>query len=381
MYQNKKKLLGLSLDQLRQIAKELDMPAFTGNQIAKWLYTRHVTDINQMTDLSKANRERLANLYEIGNQPPINKQASIDGTVKYLFPTQNGLCVETVFIPELKIDANGESQGDRATLCISSQIGCKMGCTFCQTGKQGFQGNLTTTDILNQIYALPEREQLTNIVMMGQGEPLDNIDNVLQATEIMTATWGYQWSPKRITVSTVGIKRGLQKFLEKSQCHLAISLHSPYPEQRASIMPAEHSMGIQQIVELLRQYDFSHQRRLSFEYILFGGLNDSKAHAKEIVKLLQGLDCRINLIKFHQLETTFAGQSQKQSQKQSLPQWGEVGGGSQVPNVNLPPTNVEQIENFRNYLTTHGIFTTIRASRGQDIDAACGMLSSKQINK
>ena len=340
MYQNKKKLLGLSLDQLRQIAKELDMPAFTGNQIAKWLYTRHVTDINQMTDLSKANRERLANLYEIGNQPPINKQASIDGTVKYLFPTQNGLCVETVFIPE----------NDRATLCISSQIGCKMGCTFCQTGKQGFQGNLTTTDILNQIYALPEREQLTNIVMMGQGEPLDNIDNVLQATEIMTATWGYQWSPKRITVSTVGIKRGLQKFLEKSQCHLAISLHSPYPEQRASIMPAEHSMGIQQIVELLRQYDFSHQRRLSFEYILFGGLNDSKAHAKEIVKLLQGIDCRINLIKYH---TT--------------------------PNVNLPPTNVEQIENFRNYLTTHGIFTTIRASRGQDIDAACGMLSSKQV--
>ena len=224
-----------------------------------------------------------------------------------------------------------------------------MNCLFCQTGKQGFEGNLTASDIVNQIYSLPERDKLTNIVFMGQGEPMDNLDNVLRSTEILTAAWGYAWSPKRITVSSVGIKGKLRRFIEESECHLAISLHSPLHEQRAMLMPAEKAMPISEVVEMLRGYDFSHQRRLSFEYIVFGGLNDSKAHAREIVKLLNGLDCRINLIRFHQ-----------------------------IPGVGLHGADEERMTAFRDYLTAHGLFTTIRASRGQDIYAACGLLSTAE---
>ncbi len=333
----KKALLGMTLAQLKQTASALGMPAFAGAQIAKWLYTQHVGDISEMTNLSKRNRERLAEEYEVGAMPPAFSQTSADGTIKYLFPTDGGRQVETVFIPD----------GDRATLCVSCQVGCKMNCLFCQTGKQGFEGQLSVRDILNQVYALPERERLTNIVFMGQGEPMDNLDNVLQATEILTADYAYAWSPRRITVSSVGIKHKLQRFLDESECHVAISLHSPIPEQRATLMPAERGMGIQEVVELLRGYDFSHQRRLSFEYIVFGGVNDTPLHARELVKLLRGLDCRVNLIRFHQ-----------------------------IPGVDLHGAPEERMTSLRDYLTGHGLFTTIRASRGQDIYAACGLLST-----
>lgn len=330
-------LLGKSLAELKEVAKSLGMPAFAGGQMAKWLYVKHVMDIDGMTDISKGNRELLKERYTIGCMPPAESQRSVDGTVKYLFPTSSGKFVETVYIPD----------NDRATLCVSSQVGCKMNCLFCQTGKQGFEGNLTAADILNQIYSLPERETLTNIVFMGQGEPMDNLDNVLKATEALTAAWGYAWSPKRITVSSVGIKNKLKRFIEESECHVAISLHSPIHEQRAILMPAEKAMPIADVVEMLRNYDFSHQRRLSFEYIVFGGVNDSPMHAREIIKLLKGLDCRINLIRFHQ-----------------------------IPGVDLHGADDSRMEAFRDYLTGHGVFTTIRASRGQDIYAACGLLST-----
>ena len=290
-----------------------------------------------MTNISKANREKLAAAYAVGCKDPIDAQYSKDGTVKYLFPTESGKFVETVYIPE----------DDRATLCVSSQVGCKMNCLFCQTGKQGFEGSLTATDILNQVYSLPERDKLTNIVFMGQGEPMDNLDNVLRATEILTAGFGYGWSPKRITVSSVGVKGKLKRFLEESDCHVAISMHSPLHEQRSALMPAERGMSIESIVGLLANYDFSHQRRLSFEYIVFKDVNDSEAHAKAIVRLLKGLDCRINLIRFHP-----------------------------IPNTPLQGVDDRKMEVFRNYLTQHGVFTTIRASRGQDIFAACGLLST-----
>ncbi len=333
----KKSLLGLSLGELKDVAKSLGMPAFTGGQMAKWLYSKHVSSIDELTDISKANREKLKEQYVIGCLEPSDCQKSEDGTVKYLFPTDAGKYVETVYIPEK----------DRATLCVSSQVGCKMNCLFCQTGKQGFEGSLTAKDILNQIYSLPEREKLTNIVFMGQGEPMDNLDNVLKATEILTADYAYAWSPKRITVSSVGIKSRLKRFIEESECHLAISLHSPIHEQRAMLMPAEKAMPIAEIVEMLHDYDFSHQRRLSFEYIVFGGFNDSTTHARELVKLLKGLDCRVNLIRFHQ-----------------------------IPGVDLHGADDKRMESLRDYLTSHGVFTTIRASRGQDIKAACGLLST-----
>ena len=337
MKSEKKYLLGMTLGELKEAAKTLGMPAFTGGQIAKWLYTQHVKSIDEMTNISKANREKLAAEYEIGCKEPSDAQHSKDGTIKYLFPTDSGKFVETVYIPE----------EDRATLCVSSQIGCKMNCLFCQTGKQGFEGNLSATDILNQIYSLPERDKLTNIVFMGQGEPMDNLDNVLRTTEVLTADFGYAWSPKRITVSSVGIKGKLKRFLEESNCHVAISMHSPLHEQRSELMPAERGMSIESIVELLSNYDFSHQRRLSFEYIVFKGVNDSEEHAKEIVKLVRGLECRVNLIRFHP-----------------------------IPNIPLHGVDDHKMEQFRNYLTQHGVFTTIRASRGQDIFAACGLLST-----
>lgn len=342
MEANKKRLLGMTLPEMKEAVKALGMPTFTGAQIAKWIYEHHITSIDEMTNISKANREKLKEHLEIGCATPIDAQQSVDGTVKYLFPTQSGKFVETVYIPE----------DNRATLCVSSQVGCKMNCLFCQTGKQGFEGSLSANEILNQIYSVPNADKLTNVVFMGQGEPMDNLDNVLRATEILTADYGYAWSPKRITVSSVGIKKKLQQFLEKSDCHVAISLHSPIHEQREELMPAERGMAIADVVELLRKYDFSHQRRLSFEYIVFGGINDSMAHARAIVKLLKGLTCRINLIRFHQ-----------------------------IPNVPLHGADDKKMIAFRDFLTEHGIFTTIRASRGQDIYAACGLLSTAKKNK
>lgn len=333
----KKSLMGLNLLELKAVAKEFGMPAFTGGQMAKWLYIQHVTTIDEMTNISKNNREKLKAAYTIGCKKHIDAQYSNDGTIKYLFPTDNGKFVETVYIPD----------DDRATLCVSSQVGCKMNCLFCQTGKQGFEGNLSVADILNQIYSLPEIEKLTNIVFMGQGEPMDNYNNVLRTTQILTSDYGFAWSPKRITVSSIGVKSKLKRFLEESDCHIAISLHSPIPTERAEIMPGEKGMSIAETVELLRNYDFSHQRRLSFEYIVFKGVNDTERHAKEIIKLLKGLDCRINLIRFHT-----------------------------IPNVPLHGVDDRKMEEFRNYLTKHGVFTTIRASRGEDIFAACGLLST-----
>lgn len=335
--EEKKILMGMDIRELKVAVAELGMPGFTAAQIAKWMYQHHITDIEQMTNISKANRERLAATFVVGAMPPLDVQKSMDGTIKYLFPTHGGKFVETVYIPD----------GDRATLCVSSQVGCKMNCLFCQTGKQGFEGNLTAGDIINQIYSLPERDKLTNVVFMGQGEPMDNLDNVMRATQLLTADYGWAWSPKRITVSSVGIKGKLKRFLDESDCHIAISMHSPLHEQRAQLMPAEKGMAIAEVVELLKQYDFTHQRRASFEYIVFDGLNDSMMHAREIVKLVDGLECRVNLIRFHS-----------------------------IPSVDLHGADMKKMESLRDYLTAHGVFTTIRASRGQDIFAACGLLST-----
>ncbi len=337
--------MGMSADELRRVASSLGLPAFTGGQMAKWLYERHVADIDEMTNLSKAARQQLSEQFTVGAMAPAASQHSADGTVKYLFPVRTTTpkdgqpkYVETVFIPD----------GERATLCVSSQVGCKMGCRFCQTGRQGFEGQLTTADILNQIYSLPERDRLTNVVFMGQGEPMDNLSAVLSATRLLTASDGFGWSPKRITVSSVGVKSHLKRFLDESQCHVAVSMHSPLHEQRLSLMPAEKAMPIAATVELLKQYDFTHQRRCSFEYICFGGLNDSLRHGQEIVKLVKGLECRVNLIRFHA-----------------------------IPDADLPATDMARMEQLRDYLTSHGVFATIRASRGEDILAACGLLSTK----
>ena len=342
-------LLGVSLKELQILCDREGFPRFCARQMADWLYAKKVESIDQMTNLSLCARARLAEIAVVGRHAPVLCQTSKDGTKKYLFEVQSpefspitshlSPFVETVYIPD----------GDRATLCVSSQMGCKMGCRFCVTGQQGFHGNLSVADILNQIFSIPETDSLSNIVFMGMGEPMDNLDAVLAATEVLTAPWGLGWSPKRITVSTVGIIPGLKRFLNESQCHVAVSLHNPFADERLDIMPMQRAYPIADVIALLRQYDWSGQRRISFEYTMFRGMNDDIRHAAELVRLLRGLNCRVNLIRFHA-----------------------------SPDTPFQTSSRETMSRFRDYLNAHGITCTIRASRGEDIMAACGLLAGGQ---
>ena len=331
-------LLGMTLSQLQELCASEGFPRFTAKQLCDWLYKKRVDSIDSMTNLSLMQRARLNDIAYIGRETPVRCQVSRDGTKKYLFPVLDGHYIEAVYIPE----------EDRATLCVSCQVGCKMGCLFCVTGQQGFHGNLTAGDILNQLFSIPEYESLTNVVFMGMGEPMDNLDAVLAATQVMTADWGLGWSPKRITVSTVGIIPGLKRFLDESQCHLAVSLHNPVPQERLQMMPVQKAFPLNEVLTLLRRYDWSGQRRLSFEYTMFRGENDDLAHAQKLVDALKGLDCRVNLIRFHE--------------------------SPEAPFRTSMPTTIKA---FQDYLNRHGVICTLRASRGQDIDAACGLLAGK----
>lgn len=335
--QVKEKLLGKNLEELKEIVSGLNLPSYTASQLADWLYKKKISLISEMTNISNSNRNKLEELYEVGATPPMHAQKSIDGTVKYLFGVDKGRTVETVYIPT----------EDRATLCVSSQVGCKMNCLFCMTGKQGFTANLSSNEIMNQIRSIPESDTLTNLVFMGMGEPLDNVTELFKVLEILTAPYGYAWSPKRITVSTIGITKGLERFLAESDCHLAVSLHSPFPDERFSLMPVEKAYPSHQVLDLIRKVDFAHQRRVSFEYIVFKDLNDTSRHANALAALLRDIPCRVNLIRFHA-----------------------------IPGVDLKSPDMDRMEQFRDMLSAKGIICTIRASRGEDIFAACGMLSS-----
>lgn len=336
-----KKLLGLNLEQLGQVAAEAGLRPFAARQMAAWLYTRRVTDIDAMTDLPKKAREELKKDYTVGRQAPKAEAVSADGTAKYLFEGVGGRDIEAVYIPDR----------DRATLCVSCQAGCRMGCRFCMTGQGGFQGNLDTGAIINQILSVPGSENLTNIVFMGMGEPTDNLAAVLAAIEILTAKWGLAWSPRRITVSTIGNTRALTTLLETTQVHIALSVHSPFAAERESIMPVERAFPLRGILPLLRQHDFAHQRRLTVEYTMFDGLNDDLRHADALARLLRGSDARVNLIRFHR-----------------------------TPGFEGAPASQKVMEAFRDRLNDSGIIATIRASRGEDITAACGMLAGKTKN-
>lgn len=335
----KPQLYGSTLEGLRAICEQLDLPRFAHKQIAKWLYTRFVTDIDAMTDLSKVARERLKEQCDLGLSAPLKVSTSSDGTKKYLFATSEGEYIESALIPD----------GERMTLCVSSQAGCRMGCKFCATGRMGLRHSLSSTEIINQIISIPERDKLTNLVFMGMGEPLDNIDNLMLTLDILTSEWGMAWSPTRITVSTSGVAKTLPRLLEESKVHLAVSLHNPFPDERKEIMPIENAYPIWEVCDILRRYDFTHQRRVSFEYIVLEGMNCSPRHIKELSRLLDGIKCRINLIRFHK-----------------------------IPDSPFFSPPLEKIIEFRDTLTKRGIQTTLRASRGEDIEAACGLLSTAE---
>lgn len=336
----KKKLIGLTPGQLSEVAAQTGLPRFAAGQIARWIYQKRVTDIDAMTDLSKAGRERLAAEYCVGRTAPKMCSRSTDGTAKYLFEGRGGRDIEAVMIPD----------ADRATLCVSSQAGCKMNCSFCMTGRQGFHGSLDASDIINQVLSVDESEQLTNIVFMGMGEPLDNIDAVLPAIEILTSEKGLAWSPKRITVSTIGVLHNLRRLLEETKVHVAISVHSPFAAERASMMPVEKAYPVAKVMEMLRDYDFAHQRRLSVEYTMFRGVNDDARHAEALARLIRGTSARVNLIRYHAIDN----------------------------DDRRRPSTTATMEAFRDLLNSRGTTATIRASRGEDIDAACGMLAGKQ---
>ena len=336
----KQTLLGKTLPELQQVALSVGLQKFAGKQLAEWLYVRRASSFEQMTNISLKGRQALEEQYTIGRHEPVAEAVSKDGTKKYLFRLSGDEVKGDVFIESVYIPDN-----DRATLCVSTQAGCKMGCKFCMTGTLGFHGQLPASEILNQIFSIPDSDQLTNIVYMGEGEPMDNIDHVLRSLQVMTEPWGCAWSPKRITVSTVGVVPGLERFLKESECHLAVSLHNPFGAERQEIMPIEKRYHLTDVVAMLKQYDWQHQRRVSFEYICWHGQNDTIRHAKELVRLLKGLPCRINLIRFHAgVDQTFAASDER------------------------------QMEWLRDYLSDNGITTTIRRSRGEDILAACGML-------
>ena len=333
----KEKLYGRTLNELIGITRKLGMPGFSAMQIADWLYRKKISELGEMTNLSLKMREKLSSDYQLGLVSPLSFRQSTDGTKKYLFKVQEDKSVETAYIPE----------EDRATVCMSVQVGCRMGCIFCATGMQGFHGNLTSNEILNQFRSLPEFDNLTNMVFMGMGEPLDNLPELLKSLDIMTSSWGYGWSPTRITVSTVGLITGMKKFLENTRCHLAVSLHSPFDEERKQLMPIQKTNSVQEVLQIIRGFDFNSQRRISFEYILFDNLNDSPRHVRELARILNGIRCRINLIRYHT-----------------------------VPGSSIKSPDMNSVFAFRDALRAKGIITTIRSSRGVDIQAACGLLST-----
>ncbi|GHT67662.1 putative dual-specificity RNA methyltransferase RlmN [Bacteroidia bacterium] len=334
-------LLGKNLLELEQLTADFGMPKFAAKQIVHWLYQKRASSILSMTDLAIKYRNALAEKYVVGCSAPCTVQVSRDGTKKYLFAIagEKNAKIESVYIPD----------DDRATLCISSQAGCRMGCTFCMTARMGFVQQLSAGDIVNQIFGIPESATLTNLVLMGMGEPLDNMAEVQKSLEIITAAWGMAWSPTRITLSTIGVHDGLRTFLDTTHCHLAISLHSPFDEERRALMPMQKTYPIAKTLDIIRRYDWTGQRRVSFEYILFDGVNDTPKHATALAKMLQGLECRVNLIRYHPL-----------------------------PKSELRGAPKSTVEKFQQQLKNKGVLTTIRASRGEDIMAACGMLSTKE---
>ncbi len=345
----KEVLLGKTLSELQEIVSLQGLPGYAARQMARWLYVKRVTEIDQMTDLSKAARAALAESFEVGRVAPVEAFTSRDGTRKYLFPTTlPGKWVEAVMIPQYEDGSEGGMA--RATVCVSSQIGCKMNCRFCMTGRGGFHGHLTAAEILSQLLGIDEADQLTNAVFMGMGEPLDNWGEVSRALEVITAEWGMAWSPKRVTVSTIGVLPNLKRFLDESRCHLAVSLHDPFPEERAELMPVQRGWPLQEVLALIRRYDFTGQRRVSFEYTMFAGVNDTPRHADALARLLRGIPCRVNLIRFHA-----------------------------IPDSPLHTSTPEVIAAFQARLQKAGVTTTLRASRGEDILAACGLLAGRGL--
>lgn len=339
MSQTKVDLKGLNREELQAFLADMGKEKFRATQILKWIYQRGVTDFDEMTDLAKAFRLQLIDRAFISDWKPEAVEQSSDGTRKYLFRMSDGASVETVRIP---------MDDQRATLCISSQVGCAMGCRFCMTGTFGLTRNLTTAEIVNQVCTALKDGPISNIVFMGMGEPLHNLDNVIRALDIFFLDDGLGFGTRRVTLSTCGLVPQIRELSQRTKVQLAVSLNATSDEARSELMPVNNRYPLEELLAACRDYANDGKQRVTFEYILIGGVNDSLADAKRMVKLLHGARFKVNLIAYNEHD----GSSYK------------------------APTT-ESVKAFQSYLLQRDIVATLRASKGQDISAACGQLKGK----
>jgi 23S rRNA (adenine2503-C2)-methyltransferase len=328
-------LSGKSYSEITSILEAIGFSSIPAEKITYWLYRRRIKDFMDMENLPKVLRAYLNDHFSPGFSEPFQSFLSGDQSRKYLFNTRSGYPIESVYIPDNK----------RHTICISSQAGCRMACSFCNTGKLGFHGDLETEEILNQVGSIKEADSLTHVVFMGMGEPLDNYQNVVKALDILTAQWGFSFSPRNITVSTIGLKPQLKEFLNRTRCNVAISVHSPFDEERDEIIPSGGKYSIQELMNLIGAYRWERHRRVTFQYLMIKGINDTARHLGELIRLLKGTAVRINLMSFHSPE------------------------GSTIQSS---PDDIRW--HFKKQLIQNGISASIRKSRGKDIGAACGLL-------
>lgn len=348
MTAQKVNLLDYNYQQMRELLDSWGEQSYRAQQIIQWIHQAGLSDFTKMTNLSKSLREKLAELSNIKLPEIVACQKSNDGTHKWLLKLDCGNCIETVYIPE----------ANRGTLCVSSQVGCALNCSFCSTAKQGFNRNLSTAEIIGQVWlAVRELSQqqgahdkkVTNVVMMGMGEPLLNFDNVVSAMNIMMDDFAYGLSKRRVTLSTSGVLPDLQRLREVSPVALAVSLHAPNDELRNELVPINKKYPLAQLMALCKDYFKDEPRRkVTFEYVMLKGVNDQPEHASQLIKLLRNVPSKVNLIPFNPFPMT---QYQRSSQ--------------------------EAIDAFRDKLIAHGINTITRKTRGDDIDAACGQLAGE----
>lgn len=345
--QIKRNLAHLSLTGLKAFFLEIGETSFRADQVFRWIWKENVTDFSQMSNLSLALRQKLQSECEIRFPEIVFKQDSLDGTVKYLLKLEDGKTVETVWIPR--------GDQDRVTVCVSTQVGCKMGCTFCLTAQQKVERNLLAGEIAAQLWVLPHREKITNVVVMGMGEPFDNYDNLMGGLEIMTHVQGLEIGPRHVTVSTSGLVPKIEKFVTESRCRLAVSLNAPNDEIRSKIMPINKAYNMDTLLDSLRKISKKDFKKaagskfgVTFEYILIADLNDSPEHAKELAKRLHGIDAKVNLLLYNE-----------------------------NPNVPFKRPTMDRVEAFRAILSQKRLLNFLRTSRGRDISAACGQLVSE----
>ncbi|MDX9811923.1 MAG: 23S rRNA (adenine(2503)-C(2))-methyltransferase RlmN [Bacteroidales bacterium] len=330
-------LCTLSPHEILRIAGEDQFSLTQALKITNSVYKKRINDLDEIPGIPRKLADKLKENCRPGIFYPLSSEKSSDRSVKYLFRDDDGLYFETVWMPGDK----------RNTVCVSVQSGCRMGCSFCETGKYGFHGNLSVRSIISQVLGLPESERVTHIVFMGMGEPLDNLDNVLKACEIITAEWGLALGSAKVTVSTVGITPAIETFLLKTQCNLTLSLHSPFSNERKKLIPVENRYPFASVIDLLRNFPVKKKRRLSIAYVMMEGVNDSDAHLAELKSLLAGSGIRVNLLPYHR-------------------------GSNDV----FQPSPRGTMLRFKHELVISGISASIRESRGADISAACGLLAS-----